>query len=125
MRDLYSNLAGVASIAPGVATASIDGAAVDVSGASGALALVHTGAVSGAGDFGVKLQESPDGVTWADVAAVRVKSNAPATLAANSVYRMGYLGKMPKLRAVLVKAGGTSLAVAVTIALRPLDRPVA
>lgn len=125
MRDLYSNLAGVASIAPAVLTATATGTAVDVTGASGAVAVVQTGAIVAAGAFGAKLQESPDGVTWADVAAERVKSNAPAVLAANSVYRLGYLGKMPKVRAVLVYASGTSLAASVAIVLRPLDRPVA
>lgn len=125
MRDLYSNLKVAEALAPAVHAASADGDTVNVSDASGVIFALVTGAIVGAGDFGVKLQESADGTTWGDVAAKWVKSDAPATLAASAVYRLGYIGKMPYARLSLVKAGGTSIAAAASAILRPLTRPVA
>lgn len=125
MRDLYSNLAAAVALVPAVQAAAVDGAAVDVRRASGVVFTVATGAIVGAGDFGAKLQESNDGVTFTDVAAKWVQSNAPATLAANSVYRLGYVGKCAYARVSLTKAGGTSIAAGAVAAIRPMDRPVA
>lgn len=126
MRDFYSNVAVAQALAPAVQEATINGAAVNVAKASGAVIVVETGAAVGAGAFAAKLQESADGATeWADVPAARVKSNAPAVLAENAAYRMGYLGKLPFVRVVLTKASGTSLAVGALAVLRPTERPVA
>lgn len=125
MRDLYSNLATALALAPAVQAASVNGVAVDVRDASGAVIALATGEVAGAGSFSAKLQESDDGATgWADVPAKWVQSNAPAPLAANSVYRIGYTGKRAFVRLVLTKASGTSIAAGAAAALRPLMRPV-
>ena len=58
MRDLYSNLKAVPALAPAVQAAAVAGAAIDLKGANRAAIVVNTGAIVGAGDFGVKLQES-------------------------------------------------------------------
>lgn len=124
MRDLYSNLAAAVALAPAVQAATVNGAAVDVSEASGVIIALHTGEIVGAGDFSAKLQESADGTVWADVAEKWVTSNAPETLAANSAYRLGYVGKLGQLRLVLTKGDGTSIAASAIAILRPFTKPV-
>jgi hypothetical protein len=125
MRDLYSNIATALALAPAVQAATVNGPAVDVRDASGAVIALSTGAIVGAGSFSAKLQESDDGTTgWADVPAKWVQSNAPAPLAASSTYRIGYTGKRGFIRLVLTQASGTSIAAGAAAALRPLVRPV-
>lgn len=125
MRDFYSNVATVAALAAAVQADAVNGSTVDLYDASGVVLSLNTGEIAGEGDFGAKLQESADGATWADVAAKYVQSNAPATLAANSAYRLGYTGKLRYVRLALTKAGGTSIAAGAVAVLRPLTRPVA
>lgn len=125
MRDLYSNLNEAPALAPAVFTAAANGVTVDLLNASGVIFALATGAIAGAGVFGVKLQESADGSTWADVPAKWVQNEAPAVLAASSTYRLGYLGKLRYARLVLTYTSGTSIAAAAVAILRPLSRPVA
>jgi hypothetical protein len=124
MRDLYSNLHEAPALAPAVYTAAANGSTVDLINASGVMFAVQTGAIVSAGAFGAKLQESADGVTWADVPAKWVQTEAPAVLAANATYRLGYLGKLRYARLVLTYASGTSIAASAVAILRPLSRPV-
>ena len=125
MRDLVSNVSPVAAIAPAVQAAAADGAAVDLAGFDSVAFFVSTGAIVGAGDFGVKVQEGDDGATFADAAAGVVTSTAPATLAAASVYKLGYVGAKRYVRLSLTKAGGTSIALgASALRGRPALRPV-
>lgn len=123
LRDLYSNLSGALALAPAVYSASADGSTVDLIGARGVVFSIATGAIVGAGAFSVKVQESADGVTWADAPAARVQSNAPAALAASSSYRVGYVGKLRYARLQLIKASGTSIAAAASAVINPLDKP--
>ena len=125
MRDLYSNIATVVALAPAVQSAAADGAAIDIKGANRAAIVVSTGAIVGSGDFGVKLQESDaSGSGFADVAAEFVDSDAPATLAASSSYRLGYRGHKRYIRVALTKAGGTSIALGAVGILSDLaERP--
>jgi hypothetical protein len=125
MRDLYSNLAAVGALAPAVLTADALGTAVDLSAASGCVFVVTTGALVGAALFAAKVQESADGVTWGDVPAKWVQSNAPAALAASSTYRLGYTGKLKFARLFLDYTSGTSLAVGAVAILKPHKLPVA
>lgn len=125
MRDLYSNLTEAAALAPAVYTAAANGTTVDLKDASGVIFALQTGAIAGAGIFGVKLQESADGSSWADVPAKWVQSEAPATLLAASTYRLGYTGKLRYARLVLTYTSGTSIAASAVAILRPLSRPVA
>jgi hypothetical protein len=124
LRDLYSNVAVWPSIAPAVLTADTTGAAVSTANVK-ALAFVATcGAVVGTGNFGIKLQDSPDGTTWTDVPAALVQSDAPAVLVQNAVYRLGYIGGKAWVRPFADYVSGTSLALSVVAVVEPLMRPV-
>ena len=63
MRDLYANLAAVPALAPAVQTAAAQGAAIDLNAKGGVAFVVNTGAIAGAGDFGLTLQESDTGTS--------------------------------------------------------------
>lgn len=116
MRDLYSNIEAVQALAPAVQASATTGSAIDVKGANRIAIIVNTGAIASAGDFGVKLQESDTTTSgdFTDVAAAQVQSDAPATLAAASAYRLGYLGFKRYIRVALTKAGGTSIVAGAT-----------
>ncbi|UJX47172.1 hypothetical protein [Xanthobacter sp. YC-JY1] len=125
MRDLVHNISAVPALAPAVQAAAADGAAIDLRGFNRVAFVVNTGAIVGAGDFGVKLQEGDDGVTFADAAAAVVQGSVPATLAAASTYKLGYVGFKRFARLSLTKAGGTSLAIgAVAVLADPATVPV-
>ena len=126
MRDLYSNIAAIPALPSAVQSAAGNGAAIDTLGAGRLAFAVNTGAVAGSGDFGLKLQESDNGSTgWTDVAADQVDSTAPATLAADSAYRLGYRGWKRHVRLALTKAGGTSIAAGAVAVIVPQSRPAA
>lgn len=128
MRDLYSNIGAVLALAPAVKTAAGEGPAIDTKGFGSVAILVNTGAVAGSGDFGVKLQESDTttGGDFTDADAAVVDSNAPATLAASSTYKLGYRGFKRYVRLALTMAGGTSIAAgAVAVLGQAQSRPVA
>ena len=128
MRSLEPNIGAVQAIAPAVLSATTTGSALDLKGFESAALVVNTGAIVSAGDFSIKLQES-DTTTpgdFADIDAAHITGSTPATLEANSVYRLGYIGHKRYLRAVATKAGGTSIALgAVLVKGDAHDRPVA
>ena len=117
MKDMYSKVGLVQSLGPVVLAATSTGAAIDIEGFNSALVEVTTGAIAGAGDFTAKLQESDTTTSgdFADVAAADMLGSFPASLAADSVYKVGYVGTKRYLRHVVTKNGGTSIAAAVTI----------
>lgn len=124
MRDLYSTIAALPALAPAVHTAAAQGPSIDTHGAGRLAFVVNTGAVAGSGDFGVTVQESDTGTDgWTNVAADQVDTNAPATLAANATYRLGYRGWKRYARLSLTKAGGTSVAAGAAAVITPLSRP--
>lgn len=126
MRDLYSNIGLAVALIPAVQAAAANGATIDLLGNNRVAFAVNTGAIASAGDFGVKLQESDTGTSgWTDVAAEQAQTNAPATLAADSAYRLGYLGYKRFVRLALTKAGGTSIIAGAAAILSPDERPVA
>lgn len=126
MRDIIHNVGVKQAIAPAVQAAAVDGVAIDTIGFNSVGFAINTGVIAGAGDFGVKLQESDDGATFADVAAAQVQGSVPATLAADSAYKLGYAGFKRYVRASVTKAGGTSIALgAVAILGGASQRPVA
>ncbi|MCV9997675.1 hypothetical protein OE766_05400 [Pararhizobium sp. YC-54] len=127
-KDLYSNIGLALALSPAVQAAAVSGVAVDLKEFASALVVVNTGAIVGAGDFGAKLQHSDTSTSgdFVDVPAADVKTNAPATLAADTSYKLGYIGKKRFLRIALTKAGGTSIAAdAVVIKGTPALAPVA
>ncbi|HEY4200052.1 MAG TPA: hypothetical protein VGM83_05790 [Devosiaceae bacterium] len=128
MRDLYSNIGTALALAPAVQAAAVQGPAIDTLGFDSIAFTVSTGAIVGDGDFGVKLQESDTttGGDFTDATAAVVKTNAPATLAETSAYKLGYIGFKRYVRLAVTKAGGTSIAAgAVAVLGNAAQRPVA
>jgi hypothetical protein len=128
MRDIANNFAAVAVVAPAVLAATNTSAAIDLIGFGSAAVVINTGAIAGAGDFTAKLQESDTttGGDFTDVAASDLVGSFPASLAADSVVKVGYIGNKRHLRLVTTKNGGTSIAAsAVMIKGAAASRPVA
>lgn len=130
MKDTYHDFKAVTAIVPAVKAAAENGAAIDLSGFDSALISITTGAIVGAGDFGVKLQESDTiaDADFTDVAAADQLGSVPTTLEANSAYRIGYIGSKRKryVRLAVTKAGGTSIALgAHALLAHPHIAPVA
>jgi len=125
MRDLYSGLAVKSALLPASLAATTSGLSVDLLGIRSAAIFVAVGAIVGAAAFSVKLQESTDGSTWNDVPAALQQSDAPAVLAQNYGYRLGYLGSKRYVRPVFTLASGTSATIGAVAVLEPLARPVA
>lgn len=113
MRDLFHTIDAALALAPAVLTATANGPAIDLQGANRAAVVVSTGAIVSAGAFSLKLQESDTTTAgdFADVAAELVDSDAPAALAADSAYRLGYRGHKRFLCLVATRASGTSIAL--------------
>jgi hypothetical protein len=112
MKDIHSGLAPVAAVAPAVLSATNTSSAIDLQGFNAALLVINTGAIVSAGDFTAKLQESDTTTSgdFTDVAAADLLGTFPASLAADSVVKVGYRGNKRYLRTVLTKNGGTSIA---------------
>ncbi|TJZ93851.1 hypothetical protein FA743_00825 [Paracoccus gahaiensis] len=126
MRDIYANIDAVSALAPAVQAAAAQGEAIDLNGKGGVAFLVNTGAIAGSGDYALTLQESDTGTSgWTAVAGTQIDSNAPATLAADSTYRLGYRGWKRYVRVSLTKAGGTSIIAGAAAVFVPLTRPAA
>jgi hypothetical protein len=126
-RDLYSNIGTALAISPAVKSAAGDGITIDTKNFSSVAFVITTGAIASAGDFGVSVQESDaSGSGFAAADAEFVDTNAPATLAADSTYKVGYRGNKRYVRLQLTKAGGTSIALgAVAVLGHPHVAPVA
>lgn len=128
MRDLASNIGAIAALAPAVQSAAVNGAAIDLHGFGSVAFILNTGAIVSDGDFGAKVQESDTDVSndFTDAAAAVVDTDAPATLAAASAYKLGYRGHKRFVRLAITKAGGTSIAAgAVAVLGNAAQRPVA
>lgn len=109
-KGLFHFLTATAAIASASQSAAADGIEIDRKGFQSLLFVVNAGAISGAGDFGVKVQESDtSGSGYADADADDVISGVPATIAAASAYQVEYIGKKRFVRLALTKAGGTSI----------------
>lgn len=124
LRDMFTNLSAVTSLAPLVRTADANGTGVDLSRHSGATLLATVGAagvtLSGTDKIEVKVEESDDNSTFTAVAAgdllgSTVVLDTPAE--AGATYLIGYVGNKRYIRAVLDFSGthgtGTSIGVSV------------
>jgi len=128
MRDLAHNIAAVQAVAPAVLAATNTSAAIDLQGFESAAVVINTGAIAGDGDFTAKLQESDTTTSgdFTDVVAGDLVGTFPASLAATSVVKVGYIGNKRYLRTVITKNGGTSIAAgAVILKGNAHSRPVA
>lgn len=125
MKDMHNNISAVQAIVPAVKTAAGDGTTIDTRGFNGLEFVVTTGAIAGDGDFGIAIQDSVTGSgDWE--AATKVMGAFPATLEANSSYRVGYTGSKRYVRINVTKEGGTSIALgAVAVLGHPAVAPVA
>ncbi|SDY18251.1 hypothetical protein [Citreimonas salinaria] len=127
MRDIASNIGPVQAVAPQVLSAANTSAAIDLLGFNSAALVINTGAIVSAGDFTAKLQESDTTTAgdFTDVAAAHLVGTFPASLAADSVVKVGYIGHKRYVRTVITKNGGTSIAAgAVIVKGNPADAPV-
>lgn len=128
MKDLHSHLSPIAALIPAVVSATATSAAIDLQGFNSAEVFVQTGAIASAGDFTTKLQHSNTTTSgdFVDCVAGELLGAFPASLAADSVYRVGYRGAKRYLRTVTTKNGGTSIIAGIAV-LRghPTDTPVA
>lgn len=127
MRDIANNIGAVQAVAPAVLSATDTSAAIDLLGFGSAAVVVNTGAIVSAGDFTAKIQEcDTSGGTYTDVAATDLVGTFPATLLADSVVKVGYVGNKRYLKTVITKNSGTSIAAgAVVIKGNAQSRPVA
>lgn len=117
MKDSFSDLGIVASLAPAVVADTTKGSHADLRGFNSALLVINTGAIVGAGDYVVALQES-DTTTDGDFVNVNAKDllgALPGTLEANKTYKQGYVGNKRYIRAVITKTSGTSIAAGAVI----------
>lgn len=128
MKDAYSAIGVLATLAAADFAATTKGTAVDLQGFNSATLVINSGAITGAGLYDVKLQESDtttDG-DFTDVAAKNLLGALPAALAATSAYKQGYKGTKRYIRAVITKQSGTSVfASAVIVRGHAADAPVA
>ncbi|WP_454914990.1 hypothetical protein [Xanthobacter sediminis] len=117
MRDLASNIAAVQAVAPAVLAATTTSAPIDLAAFDAAAVIINTGAIAGAGDFTPKLQESDTTTSgdFTDVAAGDLNGAFPASLAAASVYKVGYRGAKRYVRIVLTLNSGTSIAAGAVV----------
>ena len=127
MRDIAPNIGVVQAVAPAVLSATNTSAAIDLLGFESAAVVINTGAIVSAGDFTAKLQESDTTTSgdFTDVAAAHLVGTFPASLEADSVVKVGYIGNKRYVRTVLTKNGGTSIAAgAVIVKGHPAEAPV-
>lgn len=126
LRDLRNSTGASASIRPQVASAAVQGVTVDLRGTNSAFFLVDTGAIAGAGDFAFAPEESDNASDWTAIAAGDLTDAPPATLVADSTYRVGYAGTKRYVRSAITKAGGTSIAIAAPVVVgNPELAPIA
>ncbi|MEF2548900.1 hypothetical protein VQ045_17210 [Aurantimonas sp. E1-2-R+4] len=128
MRDIANNIGVVQAVAPAVLSATNTSPAIDLIGFDSAAVIVNSGAIVTAGDFTAKIQESDTTTSgdFTDVAAADLIGTFPATLAADSVVKVGYTGVRRYVRTVLTKNGGTSIAAGVMVVKgHAAGRPVA
>lgn len=127
MRDLANNIGAVQAVAPAVLSATKTSDPIDLGGFESAAVVINTGAIAGDGDYTAKLQESdtttPDDFT--DVDDADLVGSFPASLEADSVVKVGYIGNKRYVRTVITKNSGTSIAAgAVVVKGHAHDRPV-
>lgn len=128
MRELYNNIGLVQATIPAVLAATDTSAAIDLAGFDSATVLITTGAIVSSGNFTTKLQESDTTTSgdFTDVAAGDLVGSFPASLAADSLYKVGYSGTKRYVRTVTTKNSGTSIIAGVFVAKgHPLTGPVA
>ena len=128
MRDIANNIGVVNALSPAVQAATIKGNAIDTKGFGSIAFVVNSGAIASAGDFTVKVQES-DTTTdadFSDVAASDLAGNTlPASLAADSSYKVSYVGNKRFIRVLSTSTGGTGNFAVIVVRRSSRVMPVA
>lgn len=129
MRDLANNIGAVLALSPAVQSATIKGNTIDTLGFGSLAFLINTGAIASSGNFTISVQESDtttDG-DFTDVAAADLTGeNLADPVAADSSYKVGYVGNKRYARIVATKNSGTSVAIgAVAVKGNAAEKPVA
>lgn len=128
MRDLVNTIGAAPVVAPQILTATNTSAAIDLLGFEAAALVITTGAIVAAGDFTAKLQHSDTTVAgdFVDVPVAGLIGSLPIILAADSTYKIGYIGNRRYVRSIVTRNGGTSIAAQATlIKADARNRPVA
>lgn len=130
MRDLRNNIDAESLLAPAVQSATVSSIDADVAGYNSLTFIISTGAIVSAGSFTATVEDTDDEGASPDdhetVVAASLIGTLPDVLAANTVYRIGYVGHRRFARVKLTKNGGTSLAAGVVaIKGHPASAPVA
>lgn len=94
------------SLAPAARTATANGTGVDLQAAGSATAHFLVGVITD-GTHTPKIQESADNSTFTDVAPSD-QSGTLANLASNTNQKVGYIGKLRYIRAVVTVSGATT-----------------
>jgi len=109
MKENYSDISPVQSIAAAVIKTTANGSGVDLQDYEGATVIVTTGTVTD-GTHTISLEESSDNSTFTAVAATDMVGSAPAIAAAddNKDYSFGYIGSQRYIRVVTTVTGSPS-----------------
>lgn len=123
-RDLASNISEVESVRPQVATGNVNGEEVDLQGCDSVAFVASIGAITGAaGDGSIIIQETDtSGSGYTAVADADLIGTEPTALAANTTYKVGYVGGKRYVRAVLDIGGETNIAGAILAVKGNLNR---
>lgn len=129
MRDLVHNLGVELALASAVQSANIKGPAIDTAEFGSLMFVITTGAIAGSGNYTVTVQESDtttDGDFTDAVGNAALGSSLVSPVAADSIYKVGYVGSKRYARLAVTKNSGTSVVVgAVAIKGNPRHQPVA
>ena len=113
MLSIRESFDAAISLAPAARNATTNGTGVDLQSCGTAIAVITFGAWTD-GTHTIKLQDSDDNSTFADVAAAQVDGTNPAVSSgggASQTYRLGYMGTKRYIRAVSTVSGATTGAV--------------
>lgn len=118
-REQSSTVKVAEAIRPAVFAGNATGQAVDTQGFDSLTFMVCVGAIAGAGNMTVKVQESVDLAfsTPIDVAAADLVGAFTTPLVTNTVQKIGYRGTKRYVRLFGTLNSGTSVAVGATAAL--------
>lgn len=115
--DLYNRIGVVADLNPAARTATTNSTGINrqtfEQGSDALVAVLMVGAWTD-GTHTFKLQDSPDGSTWTDVASTYLQGSFTAisgTGQQNAVQKVGYLGTQQYVRAVDTVSGATTGAI--------------
>lgn len=112
MSDLKNNITPVVALIPVAHTATkADSPIIDLSNVGSATVLINTGAIASAGDYTITLRHGDASDLTGDAVATGddLLGTFPASLAADSVYWVGYRGGKRYVRVVITKNSGTSI----------------